>query len=274
MQAASARSFEPRLQQALLAQPRERRLFWPGQTADFLDVNFQRTASAVALREIMQRKDDAPFAYVVTPNVHHLVRLHQLRSDLWPAYRHAWLTLCDSRILGRLALRASVDLPVVPGSDLTAHLLKEAIPRDAHIAILGGSEALVADLCRLHGLTNVSHHNPPMSFIDDPREIERAVEFVVNARARFTFLAVGSPQQEILAYRIASTGRAVGIGLCIGASLCFLTGEQHRAPVAMQRLSLEWLFRLMCNPKRMWRRYLVDGPRIFMIYRDWRRLHP
>ena len=100
-----------------------------------------------------------------------------------------------------------------------------------------------------------------MGFIDDPAERQRAVRFVVEAGARFTFLAVGSPRQELIAHDVMTTGEASGIGLCIGASIEFLTGTQQRAPAVLQRLHLEWLFRLLSDP-RLWRRYLLEGPAI------------
>ena len=91
------------------------------------------------------------------------------------------------------------------------------------------------------------------------------VAFVLAHPARFVFLAVGSPQQEVLAAAIAATGRATGIGLCIGASLEFLAGASRRAPCWMQRCGLEWLFRLCSDPRRLARRYLIDSPAVLAM---------
>jgi len=60
------------------------------------------------------------------------------------------------------------------------------------------------------------------------------------------------------------------VGLCVGASLAFLTGQLRRAPRAMQVLHLEWLFRLLSEPRRLWRRYVLKGPRIFHIWWKYR----
>ena len=238
---------------------------------EFIDMAFTADRDTQVLRAIGDRDPAAPFTYIVTPNVDHVVRLQRSRSDLWPAYRTAWMTLCDSRILSRLAQRSGFPLPVLPGSNLTLRIIETVIARDDRVAILGGGADRVAALADRHGLRDVVHHEPPMGFIDDPAAIERAVRFVIEARARYCFFALGSPQQEMLAYRIARAGGATGIGLCVGASLDFLTGAQRRAPVSMQRMSLEWLYRLGGDPRRLWRRYLVDGPEIFGIDRDWRR---
>ena len=65
--------------------------------------------------------------------------------------------------------------------------------------------------------------------------------------------------------RLKERAVARGLALCVGASINFLTGLERRAPVWMQHLSLEWLFRLLQDPRRLARRYLVRGPRIFAL---------
>jgi exopolysaccharide biosynthesis WecB/TagA/CpsF family protein len=241
------------------------------QTFEFFDFAFSLRDQAQLLSDIERRPADATFAYIVTPNVDHVVRIQCTRSDLWPIYRNAWITLCDSRILGNMARWAGLPLPVVPGSDLTVALLRDIVRADDRIAIIGGNADMVDILRRRFGLSQLIHHEPPMGFIHDAEATQNAERFAIAAQARYVFIAVGSPQQEMLAYHIGRTGQATGIGLCIGASLQFLTEEQARAPKILQRLCLEWLFRLMRDPRRLWRRYLVDGPLIFQIFRQWQR---
>jgi exopolysaccharide biosynthesis WecB/TagA/CpsF family protein len=103
-----------------------------------------------------------------------------------------------------------------------------------------------------------------MGFIMKLEAVEDCLSFIERQSPfRFCFLAVGSPQQEMLAALLRQRGIARGLALCIGASLNFLTGRERRAPLWMQRLSLEWLYRLARDPRRLWVRYLVRGPRIF-----------
>jgi UDP-N-acetyl-D-mannosaminuronic acid transferase (WecB/TagA/CpsF family) len=78
-------------------------------------------------------------------------------------------------------------------------------------------------------------------------------------------LAIGSPQQEIIAQRLKERGIARGLALCVGASINFLTGIEKRAPLWMREAGLEWLYRLTKNPRRLWKRYLVRGPKIFLF---------
>ena len=96
------------------------------------------------------------------------------------------------------------------------------------------------------------------------------VEFVEGCPAGVYFFAIGSPQSEVVCAMVAERHRARGVGLCIGASLEFLTGAKSRAPRWMQRTGTEWLYRLASEPARLWRRYLVEGPQIFLIWWRWR----
>ena len=239
----------------------------------FLDLAFDRLSLDEALDWAGMRPAAAPFAYVVTPNVDHLVRLADEPADspVRAVYREATLCLCDSRVLARVAKLCGVTLSVVPGSDLTARLLAGALATGDRLCLIGGDARLLADLrARLPG-TEIVQHVPPMRLRENDAARDAAAAFAAEAGARFTLLAVGSPQQELLAWAIASRPDARGIGLCIGASVEFVTGAKARAPRWMRTAGIEWLHRLLSEPRRLWRRYLVDGPRIFAMAWMWRR---
>lgn len=207
----------------------------------------------------------SPYGYVVTPNVDHLVRFHSSRS-LGAIYRQAALCLCDSRILSRLARLAGVRLPVVAGSDLTRALFADVIAPGDRIAVVGGTAQLVAILGAKRPGVTILHHDAPMGLGENAVARRAAASFIAGAGARFTFLAVGSPQQEMIAHEVLGFPHATGVALCIGASLEFLTGDQKRAPRLVQLGGLEWAHRLASNPSRLWRRYLIDGMKIFPIF--------
>jgi N-acetylglucosaminyldiphosphoundecaprenol N-acetyl-beta-D-mannosaminyltransferase len=204
------------------------------------------------------------YGYVVTPNVDHLIRYYE-DPTFRAQYRAADFILMDSRFAAHLVrLLKGVRLPICTGSDLTAHLLAKIVQPTDRIVMIGGSESQAQQIAAKYGLTNLRHHNPPMGFIKEPVAMEECLKFIESVSPfRFCFLAVGSPQQETIAQALRARGIARGLALCIGASLNFITGHEKRAPVWMQKMALEWLFRLLLNPKRLARRYLVRGPRIF-----------
>jgi exopolysaccharide biosynthesis WecB/TagA/CpsF family protein len=210
----------------------------------------------------------ARFGYVVTPNVDHLIRFHESAS-FRALYADAAYVLLDSRFAATLLrLLRGVQFPVCTGSDLTAALLSQVVRPTDRLVLIGASDAQAQQLRDQFGLTDLLHHNPPMGFIRDPLAVERCLQFVEAASPfRFCFVAVGSPQQEMVAQQLRSRGVARGLALCIGASIDFVTGAERRAPRWMQRGGLEWLYRLMQNPRRLARRYLVRGPRFFAYLR-------
>ncbi len=234
---------------------------------DFADLDTAQAAAWLA-----QRPCRAPFGYVVTPNADHLVRLRRSPA-LVSLYEQALLRLLDSRVVARLAMGLGLATPrVVPGSDLTTLILRRHLHAGERLTIIGLHPSHLLALIHKTGIAPPAHHNPPSGFERDPRALREAVDFALANPARFTLLAVGSPRQEILAAAIQATGKATGTGLCIGASLDFLSGAAARAPRWMQQAGLEWLHRLASNPRRMARRYLRSSPQILplLIREAWR----
>jgi exopolysaccharide biosynthesis WecB/TagA/CpsF family protein len=205
------------------------------------------------------------YGYVATPNVDGLIRLHESAS-FREAYAQASYVLLDSRVaafLFRLVHR--VRIPVCPGSDLTAGLLQQVIRPDDRVVLVGSTPQQAQMIRERFGLKHLLHHDPPMGFIGDPAAVEACLQFVESASPfRFCLIAVGDPQGVIIAHRLAARERARGLAFIIGASIDFITGKQRRAPVWMQRIGLEWFYRLIHNPRRLAWRYLVRGPKFFV----------
>lgn len=201
------------------------------------------------------------FGFVVTPNIDHMIRLHE-SSSFRDMYEAAEFILLDSRVAATLfRLRYGVRLDVCPGSDLTEALLEHVVQADDTIVLIGATAAQADALRQRYGLRGLQHVNPPMGFDSSHEQVERVLDFIEShSPFRFCLLAVGSPRQELLASLLAQRGKARGLGLCIGASVDFLTGAERRAPRWMQQCRMEWLFRLGSNPRRLAHRYLVRGP--------------
>ena len=241
-------------------------------TAEFLGLRFASCDLLAAHDWVIERSREPGFCYVVTPNVDHMVRLHRADNpDLWRIYREADLRLCDSRILARLARWSGLDLPVVAGSDLTARLLSQALPEGTRIALIGGSAVQRDWLAAARPEAELFHHLPPMGLRTDIAAQAAVADFIETVRPDIVLLTVGAPQSEIVAQLVKARGRAKGVALCVGASLEFLTGEKRRAPRIVQAMSMEWAFRLLSEPRRLWRRYLVEGPAILLVWLRWRR---
>lgn len=224
----------------------------------FMTLDFAEGDQADLLAQVaaMARR---PYGYVVTPNVDHVIKLMDGRvpDDI---YRGAGLMICDSRILAHLARLRGKRLSVYPGSDLTADLL--ASDHDLTFGVFGPDRAAFDDLVALYPGCRFTFLDAPMLTPGTPAW-DAAVATACKADWDVLLDCVSFPKQERFAHALKAAGRKTGVALCVGASVDFLTGRQHRAPKVFQQLSLEWLHRLMSQPKRMFRRYVIEGPAIF-----------
>ncbi len=207
--------------------------------------------------------------YVVTPNIDHLSRLvdSKHRELLLPIYKNAALNLVDSRIFEKLLkFRGYNVTEVIPGSTLTLELFDNQMTFTDKIMIVGASGSVITRVRQKYKHLDIAHYNPPMGFINSTNEVDKTLTEIERVKPNYLFLAVGSPRQELLAQRIQESNVMTGVILCVGASILFLVGEEKRAPNVFQNLHLEWLYRLLQNPKRLMKRYFgnfLTLPRIF-----------
>jgi N-acetylglucosaminyldiphosphoundecaprenol N-acetyl-beta-D-mannosaminyltransferase len=94
-------------------------------------------------------------------------------------------------------------------------------------------------------------------------EDEEVVRAINDSGTRILFVGLGCPKQE--RWMAAHKGRVQAVMLGVGAAFDFLAGVKPQAPHWMQRAGLEWLFRLLTEPRRLWRRYLINNPRFVLL---------
>lgn len=239
----------------------------------FLGVDFARFDADRILDDLRDLAYADEFSYVVTPNVDHMVQLNndsdiELTRRIRDAYDGAAMSLCDSRILAGLARLSGTPLDVLPGSDLTRELLGDGLRPGDRIGLVGGSGSQLVWLRNLWPEVECIQYVPRMGILRDGQAQLEVIEFVEAAKCHYYLFSFGAPQSELVASEIRRRSKASGVALCIGASVEFLSGDKRRAPRWVQERSLEWAFRLLTEPKRLWHRYLVRGPRIFGIW--WR----
>jgi N-acetylglucosaminyldiphosphoundecaprenol N-acetyl-beta-D-mannosaminyltransferase len=154
-----------------------------------------------------------------------------------------------------------------------------AADRAIRVGFYGGTpevlDALIANLLRLHPQLDVGYrHSPPFGPLDS-LENEAVVREIDRSGVRILFVGLGAPKQEQWMARQRPNLHAVTVG--VGAAFDFLANHKKQAPRWIQRLGLEWLFRLVHEPRRLWKRYLFGNPRFAVLFaaqvvRDrWRR---
>ncbi len=227
-----------------------------------------------ALDEVARLIEAGRGGYIVTPNVDHVVQAE--RSDaLAQAYDDASLSLVDGQPLIWLSRLLRQPLPEkISGSDFVPLLMERAALEGWRIAFVGAAEgvgAKAAEVLREKHPTIqiVAVESPPFGFDQDPEESARVLERVRAARADLVVMALGCPKQELLMQRWRSE-LAPALGIGSGATLDFIAGNIPRAPSWMSKNGLEWLFRLLREPRRLAHRYLIRDPQILGV--AWRML--
>jgi exopolysaccharide biosynthesis WecB/TagA/CpsF family protein len=151
------------------------------------------------------------------------------------------------------------------GSDLTPRILRLAATRGWRVFLLGAAPGVAertADLLTstISGLQIAGVHHGYL-------ENDEVVASIREAKTDLLMVAMGNPLQEKwLSRHLRGTGARLGVG--VGAFFDFTTGTQRRAPAWLNRIGLEWVFRLVHDPRRMWRRYVVGNP--LFLWRAWR----
>ena len=216
-----------------------------------------------AIAHVLDELDAGRGGHVVTPNLDHLRRVRQDPS-LLNLYCNADLVVADGMPLIWAARLQRTPLPErVAGSSLVNTLTAAAARRGRSIFFLGGSPGTAAAAAealkqRYPDLVVAGTYCPEIGFEKDPAELSKVMRTLEAARPDIVYVALGSPKQERLILQLRGCApQAWWLG--IGISFSFVAGEIQRAPRWVQRLGMEWLHRLMQEPRRLAKRYLVHG---------------
>jgi N-acetylglucosaminyldiphosphoundecaprenol N-acetyl-beta-D-mannosaminyltransferase len=227
-----------------------------------------------ALREIEALVDRRQGGAVFTPNVDHVVKAAS-NEAFKEAYARADISVADGMPLVWASGLLGCVLPErVAGSDLLMPLLELAAKRRWRVYLLGGAPGVAQEVATLLTETMgvvVAGWDDSRIESDGSDRHGTSVERVRAANADLVFVALGPPKQELWIDR-SREAICPAVALGVGASLDFLVGKYKRAPQWMGRVGLEWAYRLAQEPRRLWRRYLVEGPRFIGIVRAAHRL--
>ena len=220
-------------------------------------VNFPTEAALLADVETCL-KAGRGFA-IATLNLDHVVKMRR-NPDFLRAYRAHSHVVADGNPIVWLSRLAGRKVGLVPGSELIAPVAALAARLGTPLAFLGSTApvlTLAAErLTANHpGLKVAACLAPPYGFDPEGPAADAMLDEVAALGARICLLALGAPKQELLAAR--GLARHPGMGfLSIGAGLDFIAGHQTRAPVWVRRIAMEWLWRMLGNPRRLARRYM------------------
>lgn len=236
---------------------------FPMQTVNLLGIRVSAINMQIALDCFARWTENKKKAYICVTNVHVLMEA-QASGDLRRALNRAGMVTPDGMPLVWYShLKGHRHVSRVYGPDLLLAACQRSLETGWSHYFYGGApgvaEKLAANLrLRFPGLRVAGTSNPP--FRPLTAEEDRAAVAEINASgADVLWVGLGAPKQELwMAEHLGRIDASVMVG--VGAAFDFHAGVKRQAPRWMQRSGLEWLFRLGTEPKRLWKRYLVNNP--------------
>ncbi|ANS73296.1 acetyl-mannosamine transferase [Paenibacillus yonginensis] len=229
---------------------------------NLFDVNFNNYDFADLLDYIDDSIQNRKHSYILTCNVDHLIKLRK-DSEFRNVYSKAGAIVADGMpIIWASRLLGSPLKQKVSGSDLFHRLGSDFEKRKYRLFFLGSASGVPEMASRnlkrqFPGINVVGCYSPSYGFEKNPEENEYIVRMLIETRPDIVFVGVGAPKQEKWIYRNYLEYQApVSIG--VGATFDFLSGSVKRAPNFMQKAGFEWFWRLAQEPRRLWKRYLID----------------
>jgi len=195
---------------------------------------------------------------LATLNLDHVVKLKH-DEDFFQAYRKQDIVVADGFPIVWLGKLAGRKIQRTAGSELVMPLMQEAAKKGLSIAIVGTTDDVLKEAkIRLSKLIPelkvVYTFSPPLGFDPNSEQAKKILWQVRNSYASVCFVALGAPKQEIFAARGREIAPDVGF-VSIGAAIDFIAGKQKRAPAWICAINMEWFWRMMSDPTRLFVRY-------------------
>jgi N-acetylglucosaminyldiphosphoundecaprenol N-acetyl-beta-D-mannosaminyltransferase len=233
-----------------------------------LGMRVDATSYGDASRRVARWAREGRSAYVCVATVHMVMEAFDSSAFL-RTVNGADLVTPDGRpLVWALRSLGVKDATQVRGTDLTTHVVERAAREGLPIGLYGGTPDLLERFVgilerRYPGVRVVCRIAPPFRPLT-PEEDEAVIEEILSSGARILFVGIGCPKQE--RWMEAHKERIPAVMLGVGAAFDFHTGRVRQAPGWMQVAGLEWLFRLLMDPRRLWKRYVRHNPRFVALF--------
>ena len=242
----------------------------------FMNTYVDNVTEEEAIRHIEECIKDRKIGFVVTPNVDQIV---MMEKNLYfrEICDNAELSVVDGHPL--LWIAKWYKRPIkekICGSDLMPHLCRIAAEKGYKIFLLGAAEGIAAKAADIlkeqnPGLIIAGTYSPPFGFENDQAELDKINRILKESEADMLFVGMGAPKQSVFIYENMDKYQ-IPMSFCVGATIDFIAGEQTRAPRWMTDHGLEWLYRLFKEPKRMFKRYIVNDTKIIGLAWKYRKV--
>lgn len=224
--------------------------------------------------EIEQMIESGKRSYVVAINVDVVMKIEN-DSYLKKVVDGADMVLVDGMPLVWISKMQGKPLKAkISGSDLVPLLCEEAAKKNYTVFIIGGKDGIAVQAKRrlersMPGIRIVGTYAPPLGFEKDDDELNKINEMISSVKPDLLIACFGCPKQEKWIYENINKYNAK-VSICAGATVDFLAGNVKRAPHWMSEHGLEWFYRFLQEPKRMFKRYFIDDIKILSLIKKYK----
>jgi N-acetylglucosaminyldiphosphoundecaprenol N-acetyl-beta-D-mannosaminyltransferase len=233
-----------------------------------LGARVDATSYEDASERVVRWVSEGRSAYVCVAATHLIMEAYD-SATLREAVNGADLVTPDGRpLVWALKTLGVKDASQVRGTDLMTHVVERAARENVPIGLYGGTPESLETLVRVlenryQGVRVSCRISPPFRPLT-PEEDETVTQEIAASGARILLVGIGCPKQE--KWMVAHKGRISAVMLGVGAAFDFHAGRVRQAPRWMQELGLEWVFRLVMDPRRLWKRYAKQNPRFVELF--------
>lgn len=225
------------------------------------------TTYGESVRQIVSWAKGADYGYVCLANVHMTMETYDAEEFRNVVNGARLVTPDGTPLVWMLRLLGAPLKDRVYGPELTVRLCQAASEAGISVGFYGGTESSVITLVnrfrtRFPGLKVGYAYAPPFRPLT-PAEDDEVVRAINASGIRLLFVGLGCPKQEY--WMAAHSKKVQAVMLGVGAAFDFHSGRTRQAPNWIQRTGMEWLFRLMMEPRRLWKRYLKHNPRFIWL---------
>lgn len=236
------------------------------QRVEVIGVPISATNMTSLMGFIASSFDEMRGEYVCVSNAHTTVMAHE-NPEYFEVQTSSIFSVPDGKPLSVVGRKTVPEMDRVTGPDLMREIFSDSRTASLRHYFYGNTEenlkALIGSLGEEYPALKIAGYEPSVFRPLEPEEEESLARRIDDSGADFVWVGLGAPRQENLCFRLRGKTNACMVG--VGGAFNILAGITPEAPLWMQNLSLEWLYRLIQEPKRLFRRYFVTNTK-FIFY--------
>ena len=233
------------------------------RTANFYGLNFSTPPINELVSSLLKENLEKGTAYHFVNS--YTLSLADKSSELYKILQNDFL-ICDGKPLALTLRRRNKELQQVRGADFMRQFLRIDTSKGGHF-FLGSSnkvlDQLVLNAKTINPKLKISGHFSPNYSTEFNGEIAKWVSMIRASKASIVWVGLGTPKQDFVSHEIAKSLQVKVFA--VGAAFDFLSGSKSEAPKFLQRITLEWAYRLIKEPRRLGRRYVVGNYKFLLI---------